>query len=65
MAATKTKTPPKYIVRLDSTGYYSHDVHWQSVPRNKATRMTHKEARAVMGHLRGRGLRYPSSVEKA
>jgi len=38
-------TPPK-------VGYYSDDVRWDSVPREQATRMSHKRANLLLGKIK-------------
>jgi hypothetical protein len=53
---------PQYVIRIDG-GYYSRQHAWRIVEQALATRMDHKKARAVRGHLKRLG--FAAAVEPA
>lgn len=50
------------VERYNGT-YYSEDERWTGVPKERATRLTHKEARRVRGHLKQPRIAIPCVVE--
>jgi len=55
---------PLYVVNMGSgIGYYHPDAVWSGVPRDKAKKLTHKDARNVADYLRGTKQGLYTSVE--
>jgi hypothetical protein len=54
----------EYVVKIsEAYGYYSDKVYWAGVPKEEATRMTHKEARKQADHLRQPKINLPAIIE--
>ncbi len=54
-----------YIVKLGPKGYYNENKAWTPVPKNEATKLTHKEALKVRAYLRQPKIGYRTTIEQS
>lgn len=54
---------PLYIVRLNQDGYYNEDIHWKSVSKKDATKLTHKDALLIRNLMCQPRIGYRASIE--